>query len=94
MAGSSVSIRVEAEVYPTESPEKVMEAVRKIFPRLGLQVRWLNDSAVVEGWGEGLEILENLKKLLKERRIRAAARNILKSSIEGDQVIFYLNKQA
>ena len=94
MAGSSVSIKVEAEVYPTESSEKVMEAVRKIFPRLGLQVRWLNDSAVVEGWGEGLEILENLKKLLKERRIRAAARNILKSSIEGDQVIFYLNKQA
>jgi len=90
----SVSIRVEAEVYPTESSEKVVEAVKKIFPGIELQVRWLDDSAIVEGWGEGLELLENLKRLLRERRIRAAARSILKSSIEGDEVIFYLNKQA
>jgi len=90
----SVSIRVEAEVYPTESSEKVVEAVKKIFPGIELQIRWLDDSAIVEGWGEGLGLLENLKRLLRERRIRAAARSILKSSIEGDEVIFYLNKQA
>jgi len=94
LEGVLVSVRVEAEVYPTESPEKVVEAVKNIFPDLDLQLRWLNNSAVVEGSGEGIEVLENLKRLLRERRIRSAARSILKSSTRNGEVIFYLNKQA
>ena len=94
LEGVLVSVRVEAEVYPTESPEKVVEAVKNIFPDLDLQLRWLNNSAVVEGSGEGIEVLENLKRLLRERRIRSAARSILKSSARNGEVIFYLNKQA
>jgi len=90
----SVSVRVEAEVYPTEDPDKVFKAVKSIFPRLELQLRWLDNSAVVEGSGEGLEVLEDLKRMLRERRIRSAARSILKSSISGDLLVFYLNKQA
>ncbi|MCD6592033.1 MAG: hypothetical protein J7K78_03350 [Thaumarchaeota archaeon] len=95
MAGSSVSIRVEAEVFPTESPEKVLEAVRRIFPGIGFEVRWSDGYALVEGEGEGFEVLENLKRLLRERRIRAAARSILRSSIAGEGLmVFYLDKQA
>lgn len=90
----SVFVRVEAEVYPTEDPDKVFKAVENIFPRLKLQIKWFDRSAVVEGSGEGLDILENLKKLLRERRVRAAARNILKTSISGGVLVFYLNKQA
>lgn len=90
----SVLVRVEAEIYPTEDPDKVFKAVENIFPRLKLQVRWFDRSAVVEGSGEGLEVLENFKKLLRERRIRAAARSILKTSISGGILLFYLNKQA
>jgi len=87
-----VEVRVEAEVYPTEDPEKVLEAVKKIFPEIDFNVKWL--AAVVEGVGEGLKVLENLKRLIRERRIRASARRILKSSISGDRLIFNLNKQA
>ncbi|MCD6235900.1 MAG: hypothetical protein J7J94_02755 [Thaumarchaeota archaeon] len=87
-------VRVEAEVYPTESPEKVVEAVEKIFPKINSQIRWLDDSAVVEGSSTSLESLETLKRLLKERRIRAAARRILKESVTGDELTFYLNKEA
>ncbi len=95
MVGSSVSIRVEAEVFPTESPEKVLEAVRRIFPGIGFEVRWSDGYALVEGEGEGFEVLENLKRLLRERRIRAAARSILRSSIAGEGLmVFYLDKQA
>ena len=95
LAGSSVSIRVEAEVFPTESPEKVLEAVRRIFPGIGFEVRWSDGYALVEGEGEGFEVLENLKRLLRERRIRTAARSILRSSIAGEGLmIFYLDKQA
>lgn len=87
-------VRVEAEVYPTESPEKVLRAVRNIFPSLGLEVRELGGSGLVVGEGEGVEVLENLKKLIRMRRVRAAARRILSSSIQGERIIFYLNKQA
>lgn len=89
-----VRVWVEAEVYPTESAEKVLEAVRRVFPGLRLEIRWLDSSAVVEGSGEGLEVLENLKTMIRSRRIRAAARSILRSSIQGERLVFYLNKQA
>lgn len=94
MSEGKLHLKVEAEVYPTEDPEKVLEAVRKIFPRIDLRVRWTDSSALVEGSGEGLEALENLKRLLRERRIRAAARRILKSLIKENVLVFYLNKQA
>lgn len=89
-----VFVKVEAEVYPTEDPDKVLKAVKNIFPRLELSVKWFDSSAIIEGSGEGLDALENLKRLLRERRIRTAARGILKSSINGDVLVFHLNKQA
>ena len=89
-----VKVSVEAEVYPTESAEKVLQAVRRIFPEMRVEVRWLNSSAVVEAVGEGLEALEHLKTLIRSRRIRTAARGILRSSIQDGRLVFYLNKQA
>jgi len=90
----SPRVKVEAESYPTESPEKVFRAVERIFPKISLNIKWLDSSAVIEGSGEGLEVLENLKRMIRDRRIRAAAKSILKSSITEDKLIFYLNKQA
>lgn len=87
-------IRVEAEVYPTESEEKVVRAIRNVFPGLELRVRRLDGSALVEGEGEGREVLENLKNMIRMRRIRAAARAVLKSSLQEGRLVFYLNKQA
>ncbi|MCL7393256.1 MAG: hypothetical protein LZ169_00265 [Thaumarchaeota archaeon] len=89
-----VLVKVDADVYPTEDPEKVLRAVKNIFPSISFEVRWIDSSARVEGSAEGYEALENLKRLLRERRIRAAARSILKSSIRDDVLVFYLNKQA
>ena len=89
-----IEVRVEAEVYPTEDPEKVLEAVKKVFPEIDFNVKWLDGSAVVEGVGKDLKVLENLKRLIRERRIRTSARQILKSSISGESLVFNLNKQA
>lgn len=94
MAEEKILVSVDADVYPTEDPEKVLMAVKAIFPAISFYVKWLDSSARVEGSAEGYEALENLKRLLRERRIRAAARSILKSSIQGDVLVFYLNKQA
>jgi predicted RNA binding protein with dsRBD fold (UPF0201 family) len=87
-------VSVDADIYPTEDPEKVLKAVKVIFPAISFEVKWLDSSARIEGSAEGYEVLENLKRLLKERRIRTAARSILKSSIQDDALVFYLNKQA
>ncbi len=94
MGKEDLIVKIEAEVYPTEDPDRVLKAVRNIFPEVHFEVKWIDSSASVEGSGRKREILENLKRLLRERRIRAAARSILKSSIKDDVLIFYLNKQA
>lgn len=87
-------VSIDADVYPTEDPEKVLKAVQAIFPAMSFEVKWLDSFARVEGSAKGYGVLENLKRLLRERRIRAAARSILKSSIRDDALVFYLNKQA
>jgi len=92
--GEELLVRVEAEVYPTEDPSKVLEAVRNIFPEISFEIKWINSSAFLKGSGKGREALENFKRLLRGRRIRAAARSILKSSTKDDILVFYLNKQA
>ncbi|MEM1742714.1 MAG: RNA-binding domain-containing protein [Nitrososphaerota archaeon] len=89
-----LKIRVEAEVYPTEDREKIVRAVKNIFPSLELKSEVIGDVELVFGEGEDLSILENLKNMLKMRKIRAAARNILKQSIVDGKLVFYINKQA
>jgi predicted RNA binding protein with dsRBD fold (UPF0201 family) len=38
--------------------------------------------------------LERFRMILQRDRIRAAARSVLRRSVEGNRVVFYLNKQA
>ncbi|MCS7126057.1 MAG: hypothetical protein NZ929_04015 [Aigarchaeota archaeon] len=89
-----MKIRVEAEVYPTESRDKVVKAVKNLFPSLSLRIEALGDIEIVLGEGDDLSILENLKNMLRMRKIRAAAKSILKQSIVDGKLIFYMNKQA
>jgi predicted RNA binding protein with dsRBD fold (UPF0201 family) len=89
-----MKIKIEAEVYPTESREKVMQAVKNLFPSTDLHVQAQGNIEVVVGEGAGLEFLENLKSMLRSRKIRAAARSILRQSKLNGKLVFYMNKQA
>lgn len=89
-----MKVWVEAEVYPTESEEKVLQAVRNLFPTIDFRVLTQGTLVVVVGEGLGLECLENLKNMLRNRRIRSATRNILKQSKVDSKLVFYMNKQA
>jgi predicted RNA binding protein with dsRBD fold (UPF0201 family) len=89
-----MKIKIEAEVYPTESREKVMQAVKNLFPIIDLHVQAQEDTEVIVGEGAGLEFLENLKNMLRSRKIRAAARSILRQSKLNGKLVFYMNKQA
>ncbi len=89
-----MKIKIEAEVYPTESREKTIQAVKNLFPDIDLHVQVQGNIEVVVGEGSKLESLENLKNMLRSRKIRAAARSILRQSKLNSKLVFYMNKQA
>ena len=82
-----VTVRVFAQVNPTEIREKVEKAISNFFPfELKLQDFGLS--------GEGdLESLRTLHLRLREERILDTARNILLNGIDGNTTKFRLNKQ-
>ncbi len=44
--------------------------------------------------GKDQSSLERLRMILQRDRIRAAARSVLRRSVEGNRIVFFLNKQA
>jgi len=92
-----MSIRVIAEsiVNPTEDEAKVEEALRNVFPSAKIQRNATSgDTVTLKVQGEGFEFLNTLRSLIKQDRIRTAARSILFGSTRGMHLRFYINKQA
>jgi hypothetical protein len=82
-------LRVEAEVRPTESREKVEAAVKKIFPTL--ELKQAGDSIV----GESVDVgaLSKLYQLLRQQMILDSARSAMRSGKREGTTQFMLNKQ-
>lgn len=71
---------------PTESVEKVMKSMLNIFPDLQIEQR---DEELV-----GItQAVDKLEELLRQQKIRSAARAIFLKSVEGNTLKFRLNKQ-
>jgi len=88
-----IILHVETEINPTESQEKVEEAVRNIFGDLDLQVKPLRKASLLVGEGVGKESLVRLCDLLRREHIRSAARTVFVEGMEKKAVRFCLNKQ-
>lgn len=80
-------VRASAPVRPTEDPEKVTQAVRNLFPDARIEVR---PDAVL---GE-TESLDRLREMIRNQKIRDAARSQLLHGRRGTRTAFTLNKQA
>jgi predicted RNA binding protein with dsRBD fold (UPF0201 family) len=89
---NNIVVYVEALVYPTEDEEKVKQAIKNIFPEIKL-FKIDGKPATLKSEEKELKVLENFKNLLKQEKIRDAAKAILLSSIQENELIFYLNKQ-
>ncbi|TMI33845.1 hypothetical protein E6H28_00860 [Candidatus Bathyarchaeota archaeon] len=90
----SFHVHSETEVRPTEDPEKVKKAVTNIL-RGEVEVRQLDEwSGKIILEGKDQPSLERFRMILQRDRIRAAARSILRRSVDGNRLVFYLNKQA
>lgn len=89
-----VKLEVEAYLYPTENIEKVKSAINNIFKDLNYEIKDIeNNVQLIIGKAISLETLEKFRDLLKQDRIRDAARATMIRSKSDDSMVFYLNKQ-
>jgi predicted RNA binding protein with dsRBD fold (UPF0201 family) len=87
-----VKVSVEAEINPTEDVQKVYKAVEHVFEG-SLKVNIDNSGyGFLKGDGDR-DTLNKIKDLIIKHYIRDAAKSYLTSHIQGDQLIFFLNKQ-
>ncbi|MDW8076839.1 MAG: RNA-binding domain-containing protein [Nitrososphaerota archaeon] len=82
-------LEVRAHLNPTEDEEKVVKSILSIFK---VKVNVVQDEAI--GCSRDINALRKLKRMIRQRRIRSAARAVMKSGIRGNVVEFYLHKQA
>jgi len=88
-----VMVQVEAEINPTEAEEKVKTAVANIFGNVPVEVTPCQIGSMLASRTEGLDALMNFRDLLRRDRVRAAARKVLFTGLEGGRITFFLNKQ-
>lgn len=77
-----MDIEIDAPIHPTEDPERVLQAVRNLFPD------------VIEGVTFKSQDIQTLATRICELMIKDTARVLLLHSIRGNEILFHLNKQA
>jgi hypothetical protein len=84
-----MKVEVKASIYPSEDPDKVLEAVENIFPEIDFDLK----EDFVEGSSSDLSSLERFKNLLGIQAIRDSARRVIRNGRGEGKIKFYLNKQ-
>jgi predicted RNA binding protein with dsRBD fold (UPF0201 family) len=87
---ADVTVRVRADVYPTEDVSAVRRGVRNLVPRVQLE----HGTGALEGTASGPVVLARLRRRLRDQLIRDASRAHLLRRIQGDELVFLLNKQS
>jgi len=80
-------VRVETPIHPTENPEKVMRALRNLFPDLRIE----STEHRIRGTTENLD---RLRELIRNQRIRDTARRQLVAGRRENRTTVSLSKQA
>ena len=86
----SMNISVSVPVYPTETREKVKQALENLFPTL----QFIDSEEGFSASSQDKKVLDTVKMLLEKQRIRDTARDILIKTIRGNTLTMSLNKQA
>lgn len=82
----AMRINVRTPCNPTEDVQKIEQAMKNVFPDLDIK----KEAGFLVGTGSSAE---RLGELLKNQRIRSAARGVFLSSYSDNEVSFALNKQ-
>ena len=91
----SLTVAAKTPVQPTEDEAKVERALLKLFPSAKIdRTAGPDETVILSIRGNGLEPLANLRNLIKQDRIRSAARAVLIRNTRGRRIQICLNKQA
>jgi len=90
---AEVTIHAQVDVNPTESEEKVKTAVTNVLGNASITIKPESKVSILIAECRGQDSLIKLRNLLRNDRIRDAARRVLFHSIRGDTIVFCLNKQ-
>ena len=88
-----ITVYVEAEVNPTETEEKVKKAVANVFGDIVTEIKIVHVGSILTAEAKGREALVNFRNLLRQDRVRDAARRVFHAGSRGESIGFCLNKQ-
>lgn len=88
-----VTVFIETEIYPTESEENVKTSVTNFLDNATITAKSTSKGSTLTAVARGQESLIKLRNMLRNDRIRDAARRYLFKSIRGNMISFCLNKQ-
>ncbi len=91
----NLTIVAKTQLQPTEDQAKVERALLKLFPSAHIEkITGPGETVILTIRGTGFESLANIRNLIKQERIRNAARSVLIHNMSGQRIQIYLNKQA
>ena len=88
-----ITVYIETEINPTESEQKIKQAIENIFGNIQPKIQPIYKGAILTAQAKGIETLTKLQNLLRRERIRDAARKALFEGLNGKTISFCLNKQ-
>jgi predicted RNA binding protein with dsRBD fold (UPF0201 family) len=88
-----VTVLVETEINPTEDEEKVRAAINNLLGNSTFTLKPAQRGIIISAEAKGQNSLTKLRNLMRNDRIRDAARRLLFKSTSGNTISFYLNKQ-
>ncbi len=90
--GLAVQVRLSASVSPSEDPEKVLDAMRKVLGDCDYSTA--SGRERMELASGSIACLHRLHDQLRDRHVRDAARRLLLRSLEGRRLTLLLHRQA
>ena len=88
-----IAVRVETEINPTEDEEKVKTAVANLFGNIPTHTEPAHKGSIMTAEAREQEALVKLRNLLRNDRVRDAARKVFFAGLRGETISFCLNKQ-
>ena len=80
------SIEISCPIYPSEDPEKVRDAILKVFPDADLE---MSEDDITGTAGS----IERFSKQIRKQKILDTTRSVLIHGKRGNRTRFFLNKQ-
>ncbi|NPA86697.1 MAG: hypothetical protein GXO00_01690 [Candidatus Diapherotrites archaeon] len=84
-----LEVTLIAKLSPTEDPQKVLEAMKKLFPELNFEVK---EDRIV-GRGEGIAALRRFVEIIGREAIAPRTLSLLRERRRGDSILIPIDRE-